>query len=250
MIWSSRRNDVDAFFIAPTVIAPTVRISLTAMDADSSSIQIGADQWSVRGLDLKTLIAEVYDVDARLVDLPATVDTTARYDVSLLWPNDSNPEQVQQLLRKAIEKNFHLAIASESRSMDVYLLTAPNGPGPAIHPHSAAPQSNRLYRQASLANYAEDKAQQQITFTGKLCSGAASAGILATKASLAEFARSLDPDLDRVLLDDTKLTGSFDFRVGTYRSQQELFQRLRDQLGLVIVPAQRQMPVLTVRPSA
>ncbi len=236
--------------IAPTIIAPTVHISPTTMEADSLSIQIGAKQWSVRGLDLKTLIAEVYDVDARLVDLPATVDTTARYDVSLARPNDASPEDVQQLLRQAIEKNFHLEIATENRSMEVYLLTAPNGPGAAIHRHTAATRDNGLYRQASLTGQSADEAQQQITFAGKQCSGAASSGISATEASLAEFARTLNPELDRLLVDDTRLSGSFDFRVGIYHSQQELFQRLRDELGLVVVPAQRQMAVLTVRPAA
>ena len=225
-----------------------VHISPTTVGAGSSSIQIGADRWSARGGDLKTLIAEVYDVDARQVYLSKTVDGAARYDVSLTLANDAYPETTQRMLRTAIEERFHLAITPESRSMKVYLLTAPNGLGPAMHRHEAAVHGNWLFRQASLESETANNDAQQISFTGKKCSGVASEGISATAASLAEFSRTLEPDLDRLLVDDTKLAGSFDFRVGTYRNQQELFQRLRDELGLVIVPAQRQMSVLTVRP--
>jgi len=227
--------------------ASAVHISPSTLDADSSSIQIGADQWSVRGVDLKTLIATVYDVDARRVDLPAALDRTARYDVSLTLASDATPETTERLLRAAIEERFHLAIKPESRSMDVYLLTAPNGLGPAIHRHEAAVRGNGLFHQASLTSETESNDAQQISFTGKRCSGVASGGISATATSLAELRRTLEPDLDRLLVDGTSLAGNYDFRVSSYRNQQDLFQRLHSELGLVVVPTRQQVVVLAVR---
>src|SRR5437868_13703147 len=47
-----------------------VKIDATQESADSSSIEIGGDHWEARGYDLKSLIAEVFAVDARLVDVP------------------------------------------------------------------------------------------------------------------------------------------------------------------------------------
>ena len=90
---------------------------------------------------------------------------------------------------------------------------------------------------------------QQISYVGKECSGIASGGIKATAASLSEFSKTLEPDLDRVLVDDTRLAGSYDFQIGSYRNQQELFQALHEQLGLVAVPTMRNVVVLTVRPN-
>jgi hypothetical protein len=58
----------------------------------------------------------------------------------------------------------------------------------------------------------------------------------------------MEHGLDRVLLDETNLAGTFDVQLGAYRSKEELFQLLRDQLGLVVRPAERKVTVVKVRP--
>jgi uncharacterized protein (TIGR03435 family) len=230
-----------------------VQITPSGMAPGSSSLESGADRWSARGFDLKALIAQVWDVDARRVDLPDASDASARYDVALLLPEEQSWESTQRVLEEAIEKKFRLTIAPESRLMNVYVLTAPNGLGPAMHPHGASTglaSGNGLLRLASL-----DKSEtatndaQQITYAGKDCSGVGAKGIAATAANVAEFSRTLEPDLDRLLVDESNLAGSYDFRIGSYRDQQELFHLMRDQLGLAVVAAQRMVTVLTVRAS-
>ena len=57
------------------------------------------------------------------------------------------------------------------------------------------------------------------------------------------------PDLDRLLVDETNLKGSFDFKIGNYANQQELFKLLHEQLGIMVTAAQRKMTMLTVRPT-
>jgi uncharacterized protein (TIGR03435 family) len=219
----------------------------------STSFEVDADRWSARGFDLKTLIAQVYDVDARRVNFPDKAAASVRYDVILDLTDEDSQDSIQRRLQGAIEKKFGLAISAESRAMDVYVLTAPDGPGPALHLHRASVQpgsGNPLLKLTSLedSDPAADDAQQ-ITYVGKDCSGVAAGGIAATAASLAEFRRTLEPDLDRLLVDDTHLAGSYDFKIGNYSNQQELFQLLRDQLGLVVAPARRMVTVLTVRAS-
>jgi uncharacterized protein (TIGR03435 family) len=230
-----------------------VRISPSTMTPGSTSMEIGADRWSARGFDLKTLIAQVYDVDARRVDFPDEAVASVRYDVTLDLTDEDSQESIQHRLQTALEKRFGLAIATQSRAMDVYVLTAPNGPGPALRLHRASIQSasgNPLLKLTSLEDAdPETEDPQQITYVGKDCSGIAAGGIAATAASLAEFRRTLEPDLDRLLVDDTHLGGSYDFKIGNYSNQQELFQLLRDQLGLVVAPARRMVTVLTVRAS-
>ncbi len=90
----------------------------------------------------------------------------------------------------------------------------------------------------------------QITYVGRDCSGVVSAGgIEALASAMADFRRTLEPELDRVLVDETNLTGSYDFKIGSYADQAELFQLMQQQLGIVVTKAQRRVPVLTVKPA-
>ena len=138
--------------------------------------------------------------------------------------------------------------------MDVYVLTAPNGPGAALHAHVSAARRGAkalLVSESSAHDGAEmaDADMEQITYLGKDCSGVSSGGILASAGSIGEFRRTLEPDLDRLLVDETGLKGSYDFAIGSYRNQEELFKQMHEQLGLVVTPAQRQVTMLKVRPA-
>lgn len=207
-----------------------VRITPTKLNEGSSSIDIGSDRWVARGYDLRTLIAQIYDIDARRIDFPGD-ESNARYDVSLILPRDVDEGLMKHMLKDAIEHQFGLTITPESRPMDVYVLTSPNGPGAALHRHRASGDA------------------QQITFQGKNCSGESSGTeVSATGGTIAEFSRTLEPELDRLLVDETDLRGSYDFTLGSYANQQELFHLLREHLGIVVTAARRSVTILTVRP--
>src|ERR1017187_486661 len=227
-----------------------VHIAATTLKAGSTSIAIGSDSWSARGYDLRTLIAQVYNVDVRRIDLPEGFAADARYDVSLDLATDVSPETMQQVLEDAIEKKFSVTIQPESRPMEVYVLTAPNGPGAAMHRHSFAVQGGlkSLVSQGDEAEAGDDL--QRITYMGKDCSGVSSGGISVSGGTMSEFRRTLEPDLDRVLLDETHQIGSYDFKIGNYRDQDELFKLLHDQLGLEVTRAERNVTVVAVRSAA
>jgi uncharacterized protein (TIGR03435 family) len=225
-----------------------VHIAATSQKAGSTSIAIGSDSWSARGYDLRTLIAQVYNVDVRRIELPEGFAADARYDVSLDLATDVSEETMRQVLQDAIEKRFGVTIRPESRPMEVYVLTAPNGPGAAMHRHPFAAQGGRESL-ASLGNGAEaGDGFQRITYMGQDCSGVSSGGgIDVAGGSMSEFRRTLEPDLDLVLLDETHLAGSYDFKVGNYSNQDELFKLLHDQLGLQVTRAERDVTVVAVR---
>ncbi len=180
------------------------------------------------------MIAEIYHVDSRRIDLPDSADEGARYDVSLALPKDASDEAIDQTLQQALQKRFKLSITPQSRAMEVYVITAPHGAGPALHPHRAA---------------ARDEEPQQITVEGRICPGIFTGGISAVAGTISEFGRTVEPYFDRVLVDEANLAGSYDFHVGEFNSKEEFFQLLRDQLGLVVVPARRNVVVLSVRPA-
>jgi len=77
---------------------------------------------------------------------------------------------------------------------------------------------------------------------------AALVNIAASNATLGEFGQLLEPGLDRFVVDETGLTGRYDLQVtGEATSTDEFRQRLRDQLGLVLTPASRNVTMLVAR---
>jgi uncharacterized protein (TIGR03435 family) len=216
-------------------LADRVHISPTAMQANSVSLEKGSDTWNARGYELKALIAEIYDIDVRQVDLDDSSNTNSRYDLTVTLPKEIAPEEMQSLLADAVQKKFGLDIKPEVRSMYVYAIMAPNGPGSGLRLHAAAPGQGT-----------EDAGE--IKYAGRGCFGVTAEGVSVIGKTIAEFTRTLQPDMDRLLIDETKLSGAYDFEIGKYTGQDELFRLLRDQLGLVVKPVERKVTVLRVRP--
>jgi uncharacterized protein (TIGR03435 family) len=226
-----------------------VHIVPTGLPEGSSSIETGSTSWIARGYDLRSLIALVYGVDGRRVDFANQGVATARFDLSATLPEDVDPLQMKSLLEDAIERRFGLEIAPQSRAMSVYVLTAPSGPGAAMKRHVTKMSAEEI---AGIGGSdAEDGDSGKVTVFGQDCTDKGSTtGISVEASTMADFRRTLEPDLDRVLVDETHLTGTFDFAVNKYANQQELFQLLHDQLGLVVTPAERNVTVLAVRPAS
>ena len=232
-----------------------VRIVPTTTKGSGSSIEVGADSWTARGYDLKSLIAQIYDIDVRRIDFPGET-ANARYDVTLTSSQEVDADAMQRLLEGALEKKFKLSIKPESRSLDVSVLTAPSGPGVAMRRHAEAqhgPGGRAALMALELgggpAQGTED--EEQITIMQRNCSGVPSGGgIKATAGTLTDLGRTLEQDLDRPLVDETHLTGSYDFQVGSYDNKESLFKLMREQLGIVVTPGQRRVTVLTVRSGA
>ena len=67
--------------------------------------------------------------------------------------------------------------------------------------------------------------------------------------TIADFCRTLEDGLDRPVIDETNLTGRYDFQVARADSTREqFFQQLHDQFGLIVTPSQRNVTLLAVRP--
>jgi uncharacterized protein (TIGR03435 family) len=236
-----------AIRIDSTDVPFEVRIDQATEAADNSSIEVGADHWEAKGYDLKTLVAEIFEIDARLVDVPEDVVAGGRYDVSLSLPTELDQDSMQRILVKALTQRFGVTIKPEARTMDVYVLSAPEGPGSGLKRHSFGRHAG--LKQLVAGSDDSNDVGGRITYMGKDCSGVNSGGITVEGGTIADFRRTLEPDLDRVLVDETKLRGSYDFKIGMYANQTQLFELMRVSLGLVVTPEQRQVTVLTVRPA-
>jgi uncharacterized protein (TIGR03435 family) len=203
----------------------------------------------LQGYDLRGLLARVYDINPARVDLdtPELVQAqqgaaaTARYDVSVSLSGDESDEAIQAILRSGLEERFHLKAFLETHSKDVYVLSAPAGAGTGLRTvtnlrvsgHRGSPET-------------ASETGSMITVEGRVCPGISSAGIRGRSATLDRLATALEDNLDRLVLDETNLTGVYDFQVPEYHSRDELFSLLHDRLGLTLTPERREVKVLAV----
>jgi uncharacterized protein (TIGR03435 family) len=74
-------------------------------------------------------------------------------------------------------------------------------------------------------------------------------GMTIISSSMDDFRRALEEGLHRPVVDETGLTGYYDFQVqGEARTTEEFLAMLRDQLGLLVTPARRGIEMIVVRP--
>jgi uncharacterized protein (TIGR03435 family) len=75
-------------------------------------------------------------------------------------------------------------------------------------------------------------------------------GMSALSSSMDDFRRGLEEGLHRPVVDETGLTGFYDFQVkGEAQTTEGFLAMLRDQLGLLVTPTRRSVEMIVVRPS-
>jgi uncharacterized protein (TIGR03435 family) len=145
-----------------------------------------------------------------------------------------------------------LKIASEDEAMEVYVVTAPYGPGPKLRPaensmggsigSSGAVFALRKGQQPTPENIKNAIEQQRAS------SGITLGSISVFGSTIEDFFKELERGLDRKVVDETHLTGRYDFNVVRGdRTRDEFFDMLREQLGLALTPERRDVPMLVVR---
>jgi uncharacterized protein (TIGR03435 family) len=74
-------------------------------------------------------------------------------------------------------------------------------------------------------------------------------GMAAMSSSMDDLRRALEEGLHRPVVDETGLTGRYDFRVrGEARTTEEFLDMLRDQAGLRVAPERRNLEMTVLRP--
>jgi uncharacterized protein (TIGR03435 family) len=228
--------------------SPSYAVHITpAHDAVSGGDYAGDDYWSLQGYTVKHLLTQMLDVNSIRIDLPASIDTGILYDVSIVLPKPEDVESKRSLIRQGVEEYFRLTATSENRLRDVYLLTAPDRSPPTskIDPLAGGGWTSSMSFEVDTSSdgMPGDPAHSINAITDIGLGG----------ATVDEFCKMLEEDLDRPVVNETKLDGKFDFEVKdpAISAQQtpkgDFVQRLRDQTGLVIAPAQRYVETMVYR---
>jgi uncharacterized protein (TIGR03435 family) len=156
---------------------------------------------------LRFAIRQAYRVpEARVLDGPAWLDTE-RFDIAAKAPPGMGrtSDDIRQMLQALLGERFGLRLHTEDRTMPVYVLTRARTDG-ALGPNLRQSSADCAERNARVVG---GRVQ-----CGILVSQApASASLRGGAATMAEFVRLFGDFLDRPLIDETGLSGTFDLEL-------------------------------------
>jgi uncharacterized protein (TIGR03435 family) len=142
---------------------------------------------------LKLLIAAAYDLNSKAIaGGPAWVDAT-KYDITAKTPGDLQPNHAEQMrmLRALLVERFGLTFHREPREMSMYAMRLAKG-GAKLNPSTAAPGDPVVMGPG-------------VVYPGRV-------SLPARNASMDDFVSLLQRAiLDRPVVDQTGLTGGYDF---------------------------------------
>jgi uncharacterized protein (TIGR03435 family) len=225
----------------------TVHVS-PAKDELGGGDYSGSDYWSLQGYTVKRLLAQRLDVNPIRIDLPASIDARTRYDFSIVLPTPGDKDSQRKLIRQGGEDHFHIAAIRESRLRDVYVVTASDRKPPAstTDPIAGGGYTSSMGWSFTAINLDDPDGLEE----DRPHSIDAVTDIALDGSTVDEFCHMMEGDLDRPVVNETNLEGTFDFHVRKPElSPQELpkhdfVERLRNQLGLIITPAQRSVETI------
>ena len=180
-------------------------------------------------------------------------------------PGEEDEATIRRHVRAGIEKYFHVTIAPEIRSVEVYILTAVEGKMPLRKSESDTfgssfgstwrrfkiPDEFKLPEGADRTRKAAEEANRRFVESPEFRRAMGMAqltGMTAFSNSLDVLCRALEEGLHSPVLDETGLTGLYDFSVqGDAQETEEFLNLLRNQLGLVLTSTQRSIEMTIVR---
>jgi len=203
------------------------------------------ERFTATNVTIRTLLREAFNVkNFQISGAPGWTDTE-RYDIAAkLDPAVENsrmldPDELGPLIQGLLVSRFQLRIHHVTKQLPVFTVVAARG-GPRLHPNTGTP------------GHETDWGKDHIN---------------AHDVTIAEFCRVLESQPGRVVVDDTKVHGTFDFGLtwtpdlletpGSRTmdsSGASIFTVIREQYGLELKPGKGPVDVIVIdhveRPSA
>jgi uncharacterized protein (TIGR03435 family) len=177
--------------------------------------------WKIRSFPFQFTIAYIWGTEERQV-LVGTPPVSS-VDITLTSP-ELDFDQKREVIKPAIQAAFRIKVAPELRETDVFVLALSTAAG-APRPEAGVPEGRPSFSSYGMGS---------LTGAGEM-SGAA---------------RTLSHILDRPVVDETGLAGTYKLNLAwTPGNQAELDKRLAGQ-GLLLSPARRSVEFLRVTPAA
>ena len=212
----------------------------------------GPDFWNLQGFELMPAISTITEINPIRIDLPAPLDATTRYDFALVLPTAESQENMRSLFLEGIERQFHVAASHETRLKEVYVLTASEKtpqPSKGFDPMAFFERGACEVVRGS----EPDRDHSKPMAIGNV-------GGIGFRGTVDKFSRLLEGGpsggLDRPVVNETGLEGEFIFSVSEPtspppcdRPANDFVERLRNQLGLIVTIAQREIDTLVFTPT-
>jgi uncharacterized protein (TIGR03435 family) len=276
------RIDPSRFELAPPRkpdLPPSRQLRVTPATApadEGPSGGSGPDFVEIRNATLKGVVSELYDTPPARIEWPASLDPDARYDFVLVLPREESAESRTRLLRDGINAHFGLRISVENVPKDVWILTAPNGitcrerrtesasqlgsmsfQVTTLDASPRMPEAMRLHQimdppidasgmdpAAMFERMRREIARQFAALTG---AGTSIAGLEAT-LSIQDLCTTVESGLDRPLVDETNLRGTYVIAVEADEERAgDFLHRVAGRLGLVVQPGRREVRLLVIQ---
>lgn len=208
----------------PPSFAPSwdVHITRTRADGPTNSIVQAEHYWAVYGFGVKQIVSLVWRMRGNRVLLDQTDDL---YDVAVVPPHELSQEEIFKLVREALQRQLGLRMVTEKRSMEVTVLSAPKGKGPALHelPEPKVPEGMGAISGGGM--------------------GGSNRELSGDNVIIDDFCELLERWEQAVVVDETNLKGHYSFHV---KGDGDLHKMLKEQCGLVISREKREIEVLRV----
>jgi uncharacterized protein (TIGR03435 family) len=203
---------------------------------------------NAEGLTLCELVAWAYRADTKHIELPDGLDEGERYDARLELPGPHSWPDIDRFIRNGLDRHFAITVTRQTRVTDVFVLTATDGPSPGRRTHddpAGFAVMHTAFSTVDLSDPSEPLSLEGPAWRDRLHSVGP---IRLTATTIEDFARWLQDVVGHQVIDDTRLTGTWDIDVkGELQGLDELRQALREQLALVLTPATREIEMLVVR---
>jgi uncharacterized protein (TIGR03435 family) len=227
---------------------PSYTVHISPSELENGRGNFGGDSWqNFRGYDLRDIISEVYSITPIRIELPASLDDSRQYDFSLVLPENESREEMYLRFQQAIQDYFYLSAARTTRLMDVYVVTAPDDRKP--------PAVSQLPEGGGFGGFSIEVALPARTDDGSTLErlpkkvSLSALWNMSGEGSLEAFCDALERFLDRPVVNETNLQGQFEFRVAENPGANgDFLVRLRNELGLAIEPARRNLQLLVFNP--
>jgi uncharacterized protein (TIGR03435 family) len=226
---------------------PSYAVHVSLSQGEDRGNSSANDYWALKGYTLKEVVDELYGVNSIRVHLPASLDNSKHYDFALVLPKQESRDKMKERMRQGLQDYFHVTARRENRLVDVYVVSAvPNRKPPAVE---ARPDEGMGGFTSSGMQFENAGGSLDEMLEGMKPQSIGAIRSVSTEGTADEFCHMLERALDRPVVNETSLEGEFKFRVeNSDGAENDFLERLRDQLGLVITPSQRNVEMLLFEP--
>jgi len=203
--------------LVQVMIRPAAPVDVSRVSPGFASSRDG--RYAAYGVTVRDLLADAYDIPASRVDAPEWC-STVRYDVSVVVPRGGEADQ-WPLLQQTFAQAFHFRVRREARKTNAYVLRTE--PGLEVKMKTSAATASKSRPWGGQGEFDAVGAQMKSVVWV--------AGIV----------------LQAEVFDETGLQGRYDFDLKwNHKDPSSLVSAIREQLGLALVPVERQMEHLVV----